>query len=89
MKFGSILAIYFLIWSTMAFVVLPFGVRTAEEAGEDHVPGQAESAPVVPHLGRKVVWTTCLSTILFLLFYLNYNHGWLGLDDIMPWLKPD
>ena len=82
------LAIYFLIWSTTAFVVLPFGIRTAEEAGEALVPGQSESAPVVPHLGRKLLWTTALSALFFLLFALNYSSGWIGLDDIVPWLRP-
>ena len=88
MKIGSIVAIYFLIWSTMAFVVLPFGVRTAEEAGEPLVPGQAESAPAIPHLGRKLLWTTALSTLAFVAFYWNYNSGWIGLGDIVPWLRP-
>ena len=88
MSFGSGLAIYFLIWSTMAFVVLPFGVRTAEEAGEDLVPGQSESAPVIPHLGRKLLWNTALSAVLFVAFYLNYNAGWIGLNDILPGFGP-
>ena len=33
MKWTSVLAIYFLIFCLTAFVTLPFGVRTAEEAG--------------------------------------------------------
>lgn len=88
MSFGSGLAIYFLIWSTMAFVVLPFGVRTPEETGEKLVPGQSESAPVVPHLGRKLLWNTALSALAFLAFYLNYSAGWVGLNDIVPGLRP-
>ena len=72
MSFGSCLAIYFLIWSTVAFAVLPWGVRTAEEAGAERVPGQADSAPAAPNLGRKALWTTLLSALIFALFYANY-----------------
>src|ERR671920_447019 len=45
MRWTSILAIYFLFFAATAFVLLPFGVRTDEEAGTPKVPGQADSAP--------------------------------------------
>ena len=45
MKWTSALAIYVLFWVGAFFVVLPFGVRTHEEAGVEPVPGQADSAP--------------------------------------------
>jgi predicted secreted protein len=45
MKIGSALAIYALFWVMSLFLVLPFGVRTAEEAGVERLPGHAESAP--------------------------------------------
>ena len=48
----SILAIYILVWIFVAFVLLPFGVRTDEEMGVDLVPGQAESAPANFRPGR-------------------------------------
>ena len=34
-----------LFWVMSAFLVLPFGVRTHDEAGIAKVPGQADSAP--------------------------------------------
>ena len=45
MKWTSISAIYFLFFAASVFVLLPFGVRTNEEVGAEHVQGQAESAP--------------------------------------------
>ena len=44
MRWQSALAIYLLFWVLSAFLVLPFGMRTAEEAGHAHVPGQASGA---------------------------------------------
>jgi predicted secreted protein len=84
-KPASAIAIYLLFWSITLFAVLPFGVRTADEAGEAAVPGQAESAPARPMLARKFLWTTLVSTLLFALFMANYRYGWLRLDDIPGW----
>ena len=45
MQWTSVLAIYFLFFVFSAFILLPFGVRTHDEAGLEMVPGQADSAP--------------------------------------------
>ena len=50
MQITSIAAIYFLFFVMSAFVMLPFGVKTAEEAGVDKVPGQADSALSLIHI---------------------------------------
>jgi predicted secreted protein len=88
MKLTSAIAIYFLIWSLTLFAVLPTGVRTARESGEAGVPGQADSAPQSPDLWRKAKLTTLISAILFALFYTNYVGDWIGMDDILPALRP-
>ena len=50
MKWTSVLAIYFLIFCFTAFLLLPFGVKTHEEAGaETHPrPGRQRAAQVRP-----------------------------------------
>ena len=78
MRLGSALAIYVLFWVLCFFVVLPFGVRTDEEAGAERVPGHAESAPHRFSFGKAALRATIVSTILFALFYLNYVYGWIG-----------
>jgi predicted secreted protein len=88
MQITSIAAIYFLFWVMSAFVMLPFGVRTAEEAGEEKVPGQAESAPVNFRPGRLALRATVLAAILTGLFVANYEYGWLTRDDIDILPKP-
>lgn len=87
MKFQSILAIYVLFWTMSLFLVLPFGVRTDEEAGVEHVPGHADSAPHMFSLGRAALRATIVSAILFGLFYANYVFGWVGID-MFEWAKP-
>ncbi len=87
MKWYSVLAIYVLFWTLTLFVILPIGVRTSEEVGEDRKPGHADSAPHNHDLKRKCLWTTLLSAALFGLFYANYFYGWVTLDTF-PILKP-
>lgn len=82
MNWTSILAIYFLVWVMTAFVSLPFGVRTAEEAGVEKVPGQADSAPVNFRPRRIIIRATIIAALLTTLYVLNYEYGWLTVDDI-------
>ncbi len=86
MKLTSALAIYALFWTMCLFVVLPFGVRTAEEAGAERLPGHAESAPHRFSLGRVVLRTTMVSAILFAAYYLNYVYGWIGAESL-DWVR--
>lgn len=82
MKFGSILAIYALFWVMGFFLVIPFGVRTDEEAGARSAAGHAESAPHRFSFGKVALRATILSAILFGLFYANYVYGWIGAADL-------
>jgi predicted secreted protein len=81
-KFTSILAIYALFWTMSLFLVLPFGVRTDEEAGVARQTGHAESAPHGFSFPRAALRATILSAVLFGLFYLNYIYGWIGPDQL-------
>ena len=80
MKFTSILAIYFLFFCFSAFALLPFGVRTSEEAGEAIVPGQADSAPHRFDLPRHLARAAIVALLLFALYYANWQFGWIGIE---------
>lgn len=78
MKVTSIIAIYAMFWVLAAFLMLPFGIRTHEEAGEATIRGQAHSAPA-NFQPRKIAWrATILSIVMFGLYYANYVNGWVG-----------
>jgi predicted secreted protein len=82
MALTSIVAIYFLVFAFSAFVLLPFGVRTDEEAGTPKVAGQADSAPHRFDLKRHLVKAAILATILFAIYYANWSYGWITVDDL-------
>lgn len=82
MKLTSILAIYALFWVMSAFMVMPFGVRTHDELGQEKVPGQVESAPANFNPKRIAKRATVLALVLFGLYYANYINGWIGVSDL-------
>lgn len=82
MKWTSILAIWTLFWVLSAFLVMPFGVRTADEMGVEKVAGQAPSAPANFNPRRILLRASVLSTILFWLYYANYVNHWITIEDL-------
>jgi predicted secreted protein len=88
MQITSIAAIYFLFWVLSAFVMLPFGVRTAEEAGVEIVPGQAESAPVNFRPGKLLLRATVIAALCTGLFVANYHYRWITVADLDILPKP-
>ena len=82
MKLTSIIAIYVLFFIASAFILLPFGVKTDEEAGLDRVPGQAESAPHRFNLPRHLLKAALLGLLLFAIYYANWHFGWIGVEEL-------
>lgn len=81
MGIPATLAIYGIVWWLTLFVVLPFGVKTQEEAG-DVDAGTAPSAPARPQIFQKMAITTVLSALIFAGVYWLITATGLGLDDI-------
>lgn len=82
MAWTSVIAIYVLMWVLSAFFLLPFGVRTHDEAGLEKVPGQADSAPANFTPRRIAIRATVLAAVLTALYVLNYTQGWIVADDL-------
>ena len=76
------IAVYFIIWWTTLFAVLPIGVRTQQETG-DIVPGTPESAPASFRVLRVLGINTVVATIVFIFVWLAITRGWIPLEIIM------
>ena len=57
------IAIYFTTWWIVLFAVLPWGIRSQDEA-DAVVPGSEPGAPLRPRLAVKALVTTGLSAIV-------------------------
>jgi predicted secreted protein len=88
MRWYSILAIYFLVWVVCAFIVMPFGIRTHDEAGQEKIPGQADSAPANFRPLKVILRATVLSLIISVLIVLNYNEGWITRENLDVFGEP-
>jgi len=74
-------AIYFVLWWIVLFLTLPFGVRSQHEDGEG-VAGTDPGAPIATQMGRKLIWTTIISAIVFALGMLAYHAGYLNIERL-------
>ena len=61
---GGALSLYFVVWWTLLFAVLPFGVKSQAAAG-DITTGTEPGAPAAPRLNEKAIWTTVVSGVVF------------------------
>ena len=78
---STMFAIYFVLWWIVLFLTLPFGVRSLHEDGGG-APGTDPGAPVVTRMGRKLIWTTIISAVIFALALLAYNAGYLSIERL-------
>jgi predicted secreted protein len=61
-------AVYFIIWWTVLFCILPMNVRSQLESG-DVVAGTEPGAPSAPQLLRKAAITSVVSLVVFAVVY--------------------
>ena len=74
-------AIYFVMWWIVLFLTLPFGIRSQHEDGEG-APGTDPGAPVASQMGRKLIWTTIISAVIFAVAIWAYNSGLLSVERL-------
>ncbi|MGY4308428.1 putative secreted protein [Bradyrhizobium sp. USDA 4369] len=75
------LAIYFVLWWVTLFVILPFGVRSQHETGGVS-PGTDPGAPTISLMGRRLIWTTSLSAVIFALALAAYQAGYFSIERL-------
>jgi predicted secreted protein len=82
MSLISALAIFFVIWWLVLFVVLPFGVHSQHEAG-DVTLGSDRGAPERPLLARKFAITTVIAALVFAAVYIAFGVYMFSLEDLI------
>jgi predicted secreted protein len=75
-------AVFFLIWWVVLFTVLPWGVHSQHEGGAV-APGTDPGAPALPKLGRKLIWTTLVSLVIFGCCYVVYAERLVTLEGLL------
>ena len=78
---ATALAIYFVLWWVTLFLTLPFGVRSQHEEGGG-APGTDPGAPIMARMGRKLIWTTVVSGVIFAVGMWAYRAGYLSIERL-------
>lgn len=76
MTLFTAVAIYFIIWWTVLFAILPFMVRNQPKASTE-VEGADAGAPLHFPLKRTFLITTCAAALIWLGVFLAMHYNWL------------
>lgn len=77
----TVIAIYFILWWTVLFIVLPLGYRSQREEGEVTL-GTVESAPAKFRGGRVILLTTVISAAIYLTYHVASVYFGFGIGSI-------
>ncbi|MDQ0454006.1 DUF1467 family protein [Rhizobium paknamense] len=80
-------AIYFILWWVCLFAVLPFGVRTQDDA-QELVPGTIGSAPAKFRFFRVMAINTLVSLVIFFGWNIASSYYGFSFEDV-PHIMPD
>ena len=86
MSISASLAVYFIFWWLVLFIVLPFGVRSHAEEGTVE-RGTEGGAPVAPAILKKMLITTIVSAVLFAIFYYLIANDIIDFENLPNFQK--
>jgi len=78
MHWATTLAVFFTVWWTVLFAVLPWGARPAQAPEEGHAP----SAPARPNLKLKFAATTVVAALITAGIWLVADSGLVSFRDM-------
>ena len=81
MNWFNAAVLFTIIWWTVLFAVLPFGVRPVPEA--DEATGW-RGAPEQARMGRKLLVTTLISVALWGVALAVIQSGWISFRPSLP-----
>ncbi len=87
MSITSAFVLYSVIWAIMFYIINPMWQTSQSEDGKV-VPGTPASAPVDPKLRKKVILTTVIATVLFVITFSIIEFGGLTLEDVRLFTLP-
>ena len=76
------LSIYFVVWWTVLFAILPLGVRSPAEAGVEVKDGADPGAPVNPNLKRKAITTSWVAAIVTGVIWAVVQFGLIPIPQL-------
>ncbi len=78
MTWVSGIVVYTITWWVVLFVVLPWRVTTTHKKGQ----GEMAGAPDNPHILYKAMWTTIITTVVFVGIYAVVASDLISFQDM-------
>ena len=79
---GSII-VYVLIWWMVFFSVLPIGIQSNKEKFQEKIEGIDPGAPNNPNIAKKFLFTTIITSIIFIVIYYLVEINLLNLREYL------
>jgi len=73
----SAVVVFILLWWWVLFMVLPFGAKASDTIELGH----ASSAPARPRILMKMLITTVIASLLFIIVYIVISSGFFTLGN--------
>ena len=80
----SAIVLFAIVWFMLFLIILPIRVQTQGDL-KDIVPGTHAGAPEHHHLGKKALWCTGLSFLIWGAFVAIILSGVISVDNLEDW----
>ena len=78
MSILNAITVYVLVWWMVIFCVLPFNIETINNPKDGTMPG----APIHAGMKKKLILTTCIASVVWLIIYLIIKSDLISFHDI-------
>lgn len=72
------IVVFVVIWWLVFFITLPIGSKSYYEAGEESEVGHVESAPLKPRIWMKMLASTGIAAVIWLVIFFLVRSGALS-----------
>ena len=79
---GSLI-VYIIIWWVVFFSLLPVGVKSNNLNYKENLEGSDPGAPKNPNIGKKFLYTTLITSIIFMGIYYIVSNNYFNLREYL------
>ena len=79
---GSLI-VFIIIWWIVFFSVLHLGIKSENKKFTEKVSGNDPGAPKNPNIGKKFIYTTVITSIIFVGIYYMVSIDFLNIRELL------
>ena len=83
MSITGLAIIYIIIWWIIFFSALPIGIKHDDKRFNDNLEGVDPGAPKNPNILKKFLYTTLITTLIFIGIYYIVNNNHFNLREFI------